>query len=515
MKLTLKDCLNLDALTDATLVSAKDRVRNSVRSVSVLDDASVEEAIKSNGVKERLVLTSFSALKNKISAQVEIVKKLAAAKVSGLVLMGEADSKLVDAAENAGLPLIAIPKEKEISYGEIIEQVMEKILVGDEITTSLINNTIFHLLDFDRNRTFPQAIKKAAISNDFQAVLVSKDFNPVLVVETRHHVTVLDAVRTLQKRAEADERGIYSILDVEGIAAYWGTISINGDDYFLLLVDNDDKYSAVDITKLAEVIELAIGMWKYSPERDQKAELIKALMRGNKSLAYTLQGEMEIDAGDISSVFFAKGINNKTSTEIIQKFEKETGSEVLSITEDEETYGLIIDEKGSSSALSLYDSLKEQSKDIRIYHATGIYGLESAAESFGLIGETWNFVDSVFPYKRVFSKYELVLVSDCINIQVHGGHMKKTYASLLEPFKKERGEIKGKQLLDTLETFVLDAGMNGNKTSQYMGIHANTVQYRLKKINEMLGVEITGNRVIPGLTIALALKRLEGDSKEK
>ena len=42
-----------------------------------------------------------------------------------------------------------------------------------------------------------------------------------------------------------------------------------------------------------------------------------------------------------------------------------------------------------------------------------------------------------------------------------------------------------------------------------MGIHTNTVQYRLKKINDVLGAEITGNRVIPGLTIALALRRLE------
>ena len=51
--------------------------------------------------------------------------------------------------------------------------------------------------------------------------------------------------------------------------------------------------------------------------------------------------------------------------------------------------------------------------------------------------------------------------------------------------------------------------MNSGKTAEFMDIHTNTVQYRLKKINEMLGVEITGNRVIPGLTMALALKRLE------
>jgi DNA-binding PucR family transcriptional regulator len=41
-----------------------------------------------------------------------------------------------------------------------------------------------------------------------------------------------------------------------------------------------------------------------------------------------------------------------------------------------------------------------------------------------------------------------------------------------------------------------------------MGIHTNTVQYRLKRINDVLGVEITGNRVLPGLTIALTLNRL-------
>ncbi len=63
--------------------------------------------------------------------------------------------------------------------------------------------------------------------------------------------------------------------------------------------------------------------------------------------------------------------------------------------------------------------------------------------------------------------------------------------------------------METLETFVLDAGMNSSSTASFMGIHTNTVQYRLKKINDVLGVEITGNRVIPSLTIALALRRLE------
>lgn len=86
------------------------------------------------------------------------------------------------------------------------------------------------------------------------------------------------------------------------------------------------------------------------------------------------------------------------------------------------------------------------------------------------------FCASVFPYKRVFTKYDLTLVSNCINIQIQGGFVKKNYMELLEPFK-EAGESKGKQLQETLETFVLDAGMNSGKTAEfmaYMPIPCNT-----------------------------------------
>ena len=138
--------------------------------------------------------------------------------------------------------------------------------------------------------------------------------------------------------------------------------------------------------------------------------------------------------------------------------------------------------------------------------------MEGAGDGFRLINETWSSVGGVFPYKRVFTKYELALVSNCIDIQFKGGYLKKNFMDLLEDFKGE-SDNKARQMLETLETFVLDAGMNSGKTAEFMGIHTNTVQYRLKRINEVLGAEITGNRVIPGLTIALALRRLEKSMK--
>ena len=95
-----------------------------------------------------------------------------------------------------------------------------------------------------------------------------------------------------------------------------------------------------------------------------------------------------------------------------------------------------------------------------------------------------------------------------MNICLNGGAVKKNYLDLLKPFKSA-GESKAKQLMETLETFVLDAGLSTAKTSRLMEIHSNTVQYRLKRIKEILGVDITGNTIVPGLMMALAIARIE------
>ncbi len=42
--------------------------------------------------------------------------------------------------------------------------------------------------------------------------------------------------------------------------------------------------------------------------------------------------------------------------------------------------------------------------------------------------------------------------------------------NLLEPFEREVSLNKGRLLLETLETFVLDAGMNSNKTAEFMNV---------------------------------------------
>lgn len=520
MKVTVNELLQMDILKNAKVLAGKGKIDSRIRNVSVLEGVNGEEAVSYVGRQGELVISGFFHVKDDAEKQREIVEALCVSKCTALIVMhvGDVVKKLapevIKAAENGGLVLIAL-EPSGLTASDIAKEITAELIYGDNFGNRLISNTVFHLLNFEKHANFQEALKEAAINNDFQVLLLSEDFNPVLSVETRHKVAMEELIG-MGREGEMNTSPVYTLVDVNGVLTYWGPVMINGEKYFMAVVDNEDCYSAAEITKLAEIIELAMGMWKYTPERDAKSEFIKALRRGNKSLMYSLREEAGIKGEEILCVFHSRGIETPEGRRIIMDFEKAEHLRIMKISEGEDTYGIIL----ASSIGSLDDMNTNRSKcnelfnrlkaepNVRIFHVLGIEGIEGAADAYKLVNETSACVQNVFPYKRVFTKYEMVLVSSCISIQMQGGYVKKNYLDLLEPFK-EAGETKGRQLLETLETFVLDAGMNSAKTSEFMGIHTNTVQYRLKKINDILSVEITGNRVIPGLTIALALKRLE------
>ena len=525
MVVTVKDCMQMDAFKQSIVVAGERNLDNRVRSVSVMDAATAEDAARYNGNKDELVLTTFSGMRGNVSVQKETIRELAKCGIAGIVFFqrnsnsNSGYTEVIATADEAGVPFVIIANGNDADYSELIMEVMDRVLYGNNFNNTLINNTIFHLLNFEKYNGFQQALREAALNNDFQMVLLSEEFNTVFAVETRQKTTIDAAIRRGREVA-LNLGNVYSLVEIDGVHTYWGAVEINNEKYYLLIVDNEDRYSSGEITKLAEIIELAMGMWNFTPERDSKTEFVKALMRGNTNLAYSFRNELDVKFEDVISVFYARGINNINCENIIDAYEEKGIFKVIKINEDDDSYGVIFkgpnldsgeDSNEKAVCVRLFEELKEK-KHVRIYHSTGVDGIEGAADGFRLIGETWNFAGYIFPYKRVFTKYETALVSGCINIQTHGGYLKKNYTDLLSHFRKD-GDNKAKQLLDTLETFVLDAGMNSGKTAEFMGIHTNTVQYRLKKINEILGAEITGNRVIPGLTIALALQRLEAAAK--
>ena len=440
MKVTVKESLQMDLLKNVNIIAGKNGLDNKIKSVSILEGVNAQEAYSYAARQGELVLSGFFHVRDDVAEQCKIVKALSERECAGLMLfyvgkiVKKIPSEVMDTADKCGLPLM-IMSGSELSCADVMKKITEELLYGDNFGNRLISNTIFHLLNFEKHSSFQAAAKEAAINNGFQLILLSGDFNPILSVETRHKVSIEEAIRIGRSR-DVSASPVYTLVDVNGVLTYWGPVNINGEKHFMFLVDNDDCYSAAEMTKLAEIIEIAMGMWKYTPERDAKAELIKALKRGNKSLAYTLKSEAGIEGNEILCAFYARFIETHNGNNIITDFENESGLHIMKVIEGDDTYGLVLasdigtdDDMAQNRAkcIDLFNRLKEE-KSVRIFHVTGVTGIEGAGDAYRLISEAWSFVQNVFPYKRVFTKYELVLVSNCINIQLQGGYIRKNYA---------------------------------------------------------------------------------------
>ena len=281
MKVTVADCLVLDAFKGAQVLAGKLNLSNDVKAISVLDACEVEDITLHKGDEAEILLTGFLAVRGDVEKQCSIVKAAARRGCAALAVfyVGKAlkslDERVIKAAEEEMLPLIIMPESA--GYSQTITEVMDKVLYGDNFSNSLISNTVYHLLNFEKHSSFQSAVREAAINNDFQLILLSEDFNPILTVETRYKATIADAIKLGRERNVDSDSKVYTMIDVNGVLTYWGPVTINNDKYYMFIVDNEDSYTAGEITKLAEIIQLAMGMWKYTPERDAKAEFIKAL----------------------------------------------------------------------------------------------------------------------------------------------------------------------------------------------------------------------------------------------
>ena len=386
--------------------------------------------------------------------------------------------------------------------------------MAENFSNSFLVNTIYYLLNFEKYANFQDAVRQAAINNNFQIVLFSSDFNTIFSVETRHKTTIEDAVHArIEQGMDSEITG--ARVDVNGVVTYWGPVNIDKKRYYMMLVDNENTYSQDDIAKLAEIIQLAIGMWNYVPERDATAELIRAVRRGNRSLVNALLEEIGIAERELEGVFYIPGFRKDDAIRVFSDFEDKYGLRLLMLFEQDEVAGLML--SSSQQKVCEYDEWNELTRELfkmgvrNVFAIQHVIGTDGICNAFHSINETLGFVNYIFPRKRLFSKFELAFVGNCVSIAFAGGANKRNYLDLVKPFRKAPDK-KMKELEETLGVFMLDAGLSTARAARIMGVHSNTIQYRLKRIREILGVDITATTIVPGLMTAMAILRIEKDA---
>ena len=228
MKITLNDCLNLPVFDDAMVLTPDLNRDKEVRKISFLDACNADDVLKVCGEEHQIVLTDFSFLKDSIKEQCAVVRHIAKVNTTALVIFNVGRvlkgiaPLLVRTCNRADIVLVVLQDSSDRNMTQVAEELYGTLFYGngEQFGNTLITNSIFHLLNFEKYLDFQSAVRAAAINNNFQIVLLSSDFNPVLTVETRFKTTIDRAIR-LGRRADMENQfHVYTMIDVNSILTY-------------------------------------------------------------------------------------------------------------------------------------------------------------------------------------------------------------------------------------------------------------------------------------------------------
>lgn len=135
------------------------------------------------------------------------------------------------------------------------------------------------------------------------------------------------------------------------------------------------------------------------------------------------------------------------------------------------------------------------------------YELRSAEEIRGAYRAMKQYEETacrIYRLRRVFGAQEFHFAAICEAILEGGQDSTSRFRGVVARLRADEED----SLLHTLATFYLDADGSTQKTGELLFMHKNTIKYRLHKIRQILGTDITRMPANFNIYLALALERI-------
>jgi hypothetical protein len=287
----------------------------------------------------------------------------------------------------------------------------------------------------------------------------------------------------------------------------------------------DIPYSEV-INEVMELLfrrKLRSNAWLGDPERESEAELVQVILDDDKLGMLRLERKMGADQMAIRDMRVLMRENDairldagRTMLEAVRAHYLGSGIRAYAALYDGALVVLIPSSTGrprGNDADHLMQAVREP--DIVLAVVDGMADLNELRGHHALIRRTLQPARQIFRTKNVFNRHDLGFVDNVLRIVAGGAETTRPYSSLVKKIR-EHGEDGAGRLYETLETLILDANMSTAATASLLYLHQHTVQYRLRKIKDLLGDDVFQVSTQFELATALAIQRLlEGKKQQK
>jgi len=268
------------------------------------------------------------------------------------------------------------------------------------------------------------------------------------------------------------------------------------------------------LEKAAEAIRFYILLWDDTCLRNDEDALLQALIQDDLFTSQQLTHRLGLDFSrpkDLWVLRFAAEERAEDITKAIcsaRNFFSAASRRIMMGSYDRSLFLLI-----NRTAFSELDEgmerelLNHLSDKTRVYIFRSLCSTQEVKGAYHSIIHNEKTVLQIYPQKTMFTRHDLQFAGICRGILSGGKETVDELTGFLSCVCAE-----SEDLLHTLSVYYLDADGNAQKTGEFLYIHNNTVKYRLHKIRQILGMDITRMPANYNIYLSLALRRIQDAS---
>lgn len=514
MSITVRDCLFLPTLSLGYVAAGENGLNNIVNRIDVIEFILDEDEFATPNV---LFITAFHAIRDNVEAQCRALyryKKLGASAVvlfySDLVIHS-LDRKVIQTADELNLPIIKLPgSDLGLHYCDVIEEVMEAIFIDRKQFENILSNTLDMISRLTPDRQNIRTLLEFASGFVKSSLFLCDNANRLIDSACWPRNNSIDQLQEVISSFDSHDMpdNVSTVRLTYGITSFYrkGFTVKPQTDLILYASCRNNVLSSLSLDQITEMIRIFVSIWNYNLDFSNRNSMLTLLLTGNYELVGKLSADNAIDLSEYDTLLIAErrsDYNDTSESSISSRLCKELPPDAfLSETTAEREIALI---KSDSSTGVLADPYKlaflSRYRFITVEEHFDPFSLK---EFYTGYCNSLDAITKIFRMRSVFSAEQIKFADWCLRLNEGSSHEKSTYLEKLSLLR----DPKHKDTLETVETFLLDAGSEIKTTAELLYIHRNTVQHRLRKVQEITGLNAA---VLPDsytLYVAAALHRI-------
>ena len=534
MSVTVADCLKLPALREAVVAAGEKGLDRIVTAVSVLEYVDFAVLAHDFFIGNELIITAFVCVKDDVESQCKTIERLSEAGEVGLILyyvgifVPSLDQRLLDTANRLNFPIIRMPLDRlDFRYSDVISEVLDAIIKDRMHETYFVNTMLERISQLNEQQRSITTVMRMLSDQLRCTLLLCGDAFQRLGFATwpmSSSLTFESVLKTFKESAYSRHaQGDYFNAEIGGVKTRIYHAFFDEAQYKnlgLIAVDEKGSLGSDDLKQAVELLQFFISIWKYDFHCEGIDSLIPAILNDNPDKMYRIAKSLSIDVASIHTMWIIRAekkglspadrrIYNERTMVKAKFFLKDHGKSLLVDIHEDNVIIFLGDasheELDEGIAANFAETVATMDMPFSFTVCSGLQTTAQTRTAYVLFCHCIDKALQIYPSKRPLTAFHLQFAMDCQKIFEESEEVVAQYLEVLQPLSQLDD---GRELIDTLAVYLLDADISMQATGDLMFLHKNTVKYRLNKIKQCLNYDITKMPESYQLYRAAALERL-------